>query len=92
VNDITEDPEDRAIVIATINLSRSLGFQTIAEGVETAGHLAFLREQGCDEVQGYYFSKPESGELIEKKLIEANAKVTKKLIKLYNQLKYFIFL
>ncbi len=58
VRDITDDPEDRAIVTAIINLSRSLGFQTIAEGVETESQLAFLREQGCDEVQGYYFSKP----------------------------------
>jgi diguanylate cyclase (GGDEF)-like protein/PAS domain S-box-containing protein len=58
VSDITEDPEDRAIVIAIINLSRSLGFKTIAEGVETEGQLAFLRENGCDEVQGYLFSKP----------------------------------
>ncbi|MGZ8190538.1 MAG: EAL domain-containing protein [Methylococcaceae bacterium] len=58
VRDLTEDPDDKAIVTAIIQLSRSLGFQTIAEGVETEGQLAFLREQGCDEVQGYYFSKP----------------------------------
>ena len=58
VRDLTDDPEDRAIVVAIIGLARSLGFQTIAEGVETAGQLAFLREQGCDEVQGYWYSKP----------------------------------
>lgn len=58
VRDITEDPEDRAIVVAIINLAGSLGMQTIAEGVETEGALAFLREQGCNEAQGYYFSKP----------------------------------
>lgn len=58
VRDITEDPESRAIVSAIITLASSMGFQTIAEGVETAGQLSFLRLQGCNEVQGYYFSKP----------------------------------
>jgi len=58
VRDITDDPDDKAIVIAIINMAASLGMQTIAEGVETAGQLAFLRLQGCDDVQGYYFSKP----------------------------------
>ncbi|MFA6061323.1 MAG: EAL domain-containing protein [Gallionella sp.] len=58
VRDITVDPDDKAIVTAIINMASSLGIRTIAEGVETAGQLAFLRLQGCDEVQGYYFSKP----------------------------------
>lgn len=58
VRNISEDPESRAIVTAIITLASSLGFQTIAEGVETSGQLAFLRLQGCDEIQGYYFSRP----------------------------------
>jgi len=58
VRDIGDDADDKAIVSAIINLASSLGMHTIAEGVETAGQLAYLRLQGCDEVQGYYFSVP----------------------------------
>ncbi len=58
VSSIFEDPESRAIVAAIITLAGSLGFQTIAEGVETIEQLEFLRLKGCNEVQGYYFSKP----------------------------------
>lgn len=58
VRDITEDADDKAIVSAIISLAKSLGMKTIAEGVETEGQLAYLREQCCDEVQGYFYSKP----------------------------------
>ena len=58
VRDISTDQEDKSIVMAIINLSKSLCLQTIAEGVETIEQLEFLREQGCNEIQGYYFSKP----------------------------------
>jgi len=58
VRDISTDPEDKAIVSTIISMARNLGLKTIAEGVETAGQLSFLLEQGCDEVQGYYYSKP----------------------------------
>jgi predicted signal transduction protein with EAL and GGDEF domain len=65
VRDITDDPEDKAIVSAIISLANSLGLKTIAEGVETEGQLAYLREQDCNEVQGYYFSKPLPAEQFE---------------------------
>lgn len=58
VRDISTDPDDAAIVEAIIGLSRSLGLQTIAEGVETAEQLDFLRSKGCQEVQGYYYARP----------------------------------
>lgn len=58
VRDISTDAEDKAIVSAIINMARSLGLTTIAEGVETVEQLEFLREQLCDEMQGYHFSKP----------------------------------
>jgi EAL domain-containing protein (putative c-di-GMP-specific phosphodiesterase class I) len=65
VRDISTDADDSAIVTAIIQMAHSLGFQTIAEGVETEAQLAFLREQGCDEVQGYHFSKPLPAEQLE---------------------------
>jgi EAL domain-containing protein (putative c-di-GMP-specific phosphodiesterase class I) len=58
VQEISTNAEDRAIVAAIINLSRSLGLRTIAEGVEHAAQLEYLRRQGCDEIQGYYYSRP----------------------------------
>lgn len=58
IRDIIKDNEDRAIVGAIIDMAHNLGLQTIAEGVETAEQLSFLRLRGCNEVQGYYYSKP----------------------------------
>jgi len=58
VRDISIDPDDAAIVKATTLLAHSLHLVVIAEGVETKEQLDYLKSIGCNEIQGYYFSKP----------------------------------
>jgi diguanylate cyclase (GGDEF)-like protein len=58
VRDIVTDPDDWAIASAVISMGHSLRLDVIAEGVEHAEQLEMLRRQGCDEVQGYFFSVP----------------------------------
>lgn len=58
VRDITSDPNDAAIVGAIVQMARSLGLSTIAEGVETEQALTAIHAQGCDEAQGFLFAKP----------------------------------
>ena len=58
VRDITSDPDDAAIVQTIINLSKSLNYDVIAEGVETQEQRQFLFNNGCSQYQGYLFSRP----------------------------------
>ncbi|WP_024302143.1 EAL domain-containing protein [Pseudogulbenkiania sp. MAI-1] len=58
VRDIMSSPDDRLIAVAVISLAHSLKRRVIAEGVETREQLHYLREHGCDEMQGYYLSRP----------------------------------
>ncbi len=58
VRDLPDDTEDRAIAQAIISMGKALGMTIVAEGVETAAQQDFLRSHGCDEMQGYLFSKP----------------------------------
>jgi EAL domain-containing protein (putative c-di-GMP-specific phosphodiesterase class I) len=58
VRGILHNQEDAAIVRAVVQMAKSLNLRTIAEGIESENILQILSEYGCDELQGYYFSKP----------------------------------
>ncbi len=58
VQGLEAQPEDDRIVAAVVDLAANLGLRSIAEGVETPGQLARLRELGCDQAQGYLFARP----------------------------------
>lgn len=62
VRHLASDPDDAAIARTIISMGHSLRLEVIAEGVETAEQLAFLETEGCDQIQGYYFSKPLAAE------------------------------
>ena len=58
INEIASRPEDASIVRAIVSLAHSLRLKVVAEGVETLAQLDFLKAVGCDEYQGYHFSRP----------------------------------
>jgi len=58
VSDITANPGDAAIARAVVGMAHSLNMTVIAEGVETEAQLGYLRGLGCEEIQGYFFSRP----------------------------------
>ena len=62
VNDICDDPDDFAIVRAIISLGHSLRLTIVAEGVEEQAQLEMLRQEGCDYIQGFFFSRPLPGD------------------------------
>ena len=76
VNDLMVDADDAAIVMSIISLAHSLRLQVIAEGVENIEQLTFLRAHGCDQMQGYYFSKPINADGFER-LLRADTSLTK---------------
>jgi EAL domain-containing protein (putative c-di-GMP-specific phosphodiesterase class I) len=56
IQDVTSDRHDATITLAIIDLAHSLALEVVAEGVETAEQIQFLKEHGCDHMQGYFFS------------------------------------
>ena len=64
IQDLPDDEDDRAVASAVISLGQKLNLRVIAEGVETEAQVAFLRENHCDELQGYHFSRPVPAEAI----------------------------
>ena len=58
ISDVATNPDDSAITAAIINMAKSLRLKVIAEGVENEAQMSFLRAHHCDEIQGYYFSRP----------------------------------
>ena len=72
IQEIETNPQSRELVAALIAFGRRLGIQTVAEGVDSPGQLAFLRESGCDAVQGFLFGQPLSREELEPYLREGS--------------------
>ena len=62
IREITSHPDDAAITTAIIAMGHALGLRVVAEGVETEEQRVLLRQQGCDEMQGYLFSRPVAAE------------------------------
>ena len=62
IDDLTRDADDEAITSTIVTMGHSLGLTVIAEGVENEDQLNFLRQQGCDEIQGHWLSRPIDGD------------------------------
>jgi diguanylate cyclase (GGDEF)-like protein/PAS domain S-box-containing protein len=70
IRDVAVNPDDAAITSAIISMAKSLRLKVIAEGVENEAQMSFLRTHHCDEIQGYYFSKPLAADRVPDKLRE----------------------
>lgn len=70
IREVTTNPQDAAITRTIIELAHSLNLRVVAEGVETQAQLGFLKEAGCDQIQGYLFSRPLPAATLERLLLE----------------------
>ena len=75
IKDVAVDSDDAAITAAIISMAKSLNLRTIAEGVENDAQMAFLRAHHCDEIQGYFFSKPLTADLATSMLLRSDVLV-----------------
>jgi EAL domain-containing protein (putative c-di-GMP-specific phosphodiesterase class I) len=73
IRDLAVNPDDAAITAAIISMAKSLRLKVIAECVEDEAQMSFLRAHHCDEIQGYYFSKPLAAEEVTNKLRGENS-------------------
>jgi two-component system CheB/CheR fusion protein len=64
ISSIDLDERSEFIIASTISMTRSLGHNVVAEGVETAEQLEFLKKCGCDMIQGYFFTRPMDGDAL----------------------------
>ncbi|ADE14558.1 diguanylate cyclase [Nitrosococcus halophilus Nc 4] len=74
VRDIMDNSDDAAIIVGIIALAHSLRLKVVAEGVETHGQEAFLKEHHCDSIQGFYLSQPLSANGIEQTILHRHRK------------------
>ncbi|MGD8326495.1 MAG: EAL domain-containing protein [Sphingomonadales bacterium] len=77
IREIHTNPADAVIVRSTIELAHNLGLKVVAEGIEEPDHIGLLQEMNCDFAQGYFFSKPQSGEDISSWLANGHHDVEK---------------
>ncbi|MGH8390790.1 MAG: EAL domain-containing response regulator [Pseudomonas sp.] len=75
IREVTSNPQDAAITRTIIELAHSLKLRVVAEGVETQSQLEFLREAGCDQIQGYLFSRPLPMKELERLLLDKRSLV-----------------
>ena len=75
IRGITTNADDAAIVLAIIRMAQTLKLEVIAEGVETAAQLEYLRSHRCDQIQGYYFSRPLPVTELEGMLLESDRRM-----------------